>query len=109
MPDKPKRTTTSGKIADFAVREGKAVAERAIDRRLASAGYSKKDVRKIVERKGFGKRMVAAAIARLATRSVPGALLVGGGLIAKALFSGRKAEAEAPEAVDDTPEDVPQA
>lgn len=34
--------------------------------------------------------LVGTAIARMATRSVPGAILVGGGLVAKALYERRK-------------------
>jgi hypothetical protein len=34
--------------------------------------------------------LVGTAIARVATRSVPGAILVGGGLVAKALYERRK-------------------
>jgi hypothetical protein len=36
--------------------------------------------------------LVGTAIARIATRSVPGAIVVGGGLVAKALYERRKAK-----------------
>lgn len=43
----------------------------------------------------FGGTLMGAIAARIATRSVPGALLVGGALLAKALYDKRK--------VDETP------
>ena len=43
----------------------------------------------------LGKRIAGAALLRLATRSVPGAILVSGGLIAKALHDRRKARRSA--------------
>lgn len=43
----------------------------------------------------FGGSLVGAIAARVATRSVPGALLVGGALLAKAVYDQRKAKAEA--------------
>ncbi len=39
----------------------------------------------------IGKRIAGAALLRVATRSVPGAILVSGGLIAKALHDRHKA------------------
>ncbi|MFN3819661.1 hypothetical protein [Blastomonas sp.] len=44
----------------------------------------------------FGGTLVGAIAARIATRSVPGALLVGGALLAKALYDQRKAKETAP-------------
>ncbi len=41
---------------------------------------------------GFGLGVIAA---RIATRSIPGALLVGGALVAKALYDQKKEEEEA--------------
>ncbi|WP_373489315.1 hypothetical protein [Blastomonas sp.] len=39
----------------------------------------------------FGGSIVGGVLARLATRSVPGAVLVGGALVAKAIYDHRKA------------------
>ena len=40
---------------------------------------------------GLGKAIAGAAITRIASRSVPGALVVGGGILAKMLFDRRRA------------------
>ena len=89
-PAGPERQSTGKIVADIALREGVSVARGALDRRLKAQGYSKKEIDRIVAGQGFGTRFAAAALARLATRSVPGALAVGGGLIAKALFDRRR-------------------
>lgn len=44
----------------------------------------------------FGGTLVGAIAARIAVRSVPGALLVGGALVAKALYDHRKAKGTPP-------------
>ena len=44
----------------------------------------------------FGGTLMGAIAARVATRSVPGALLVGGALLAKAIYDQRKAKTTPP-------------
>jgi hypothetical protein len=100
----PRKTTTTGRLLDVALKESRRYAKRRLDLKLASSGYTKKDVQAAVKRGGALKWIAAAALTRLATRSLPGALMVGGAVIAKALFDRRKSaagEAPAPEAVDD--------
>jgi hypothetical protein len=41
--------------------------------------------------KGLTGKIAGAALTRLATRSVPGAIVVGGGILAKLLYDRRKA------------------
>ena len=103
MAGEPRDKKPGTIIADLALREGTALARRTLEKRLALDGYSNKRIRKIVERKGFGRNVAAVAIARLATRSVPGALVVASGLVAKALFDllrGRRDAANEPETVE---------
>jgi hypothetical protein len=47
---------------------------------------------KIFKGRALGATIVHRAILRLATRSVPGAILVGGGLLAKTLHDRRKSK-----------------
>jgi hypothetical protein len=98
MAGKPPKTGPGTIAADLALREGAALARRAMEKRLARSGYSKKQIRKIIEGKGFGRNVAATAIARLATRSIPGALVVGSGLVAKALFDLRRSRRGEPDA-----------
>jgi len=43
---------------------------------------------------GLGKGIAGLALTRIATRSVPGAIVVGGGLIAKMLYDRRHAASD---------------
>ena len=80
-------------ITRIARKHGPRLLEQAIDRLaadpvvqdevLAANGKPRKP--------SLGQRIAGAALLRVATRSVPGAILVGGGLIAKALHDRRKA------------------
>ena len=88
-------------IADIAVREGSILARRMVQKRLARAGIAGKGVAK----QGLGKRIAAIALARLASRSVPGTILVGSGFVAKALYDRRK-QAKAAETPGSNPEAV---
>jgi len=57
----------------------------------------------------FGMSLIGIAAARLATRSVPGALFVGGGLVAKALYDrsrSKKADADTHEVDPDKVADI---
>lgn len=44
----------------------------------------------------LGKGLAGVALARIATRSVPGAILIGGGMLAKLLYDRRRAQPVAP-------------
>ena len=50
---------------------------------------------------GLTKGLAGAAMARIATRSVPGAIVIGGGLLAKMLYDRRHASAQKPASPDD--------
>jgi hypothetical protein len=52
-------------------------------------------------KRSIGRAIAGAAITRIATRSVPGALVVGGGLLAKSLYDRRRARKAAPGKDDD--------
>ena len=65
---------------------GKGVAGRMFGRALPARGAGK-----LIKGPSLTGSLVGTAIARVATRSVPGAIVVGGGLVAKALYDRRKA------------------
>jgi hypothetical protein len=86
--DAAKRATTA-LIVDIALREGSLLARRAVHHKLAGGDFT--DVKNAaLPRASFPKRVAAATLARLAARSLPGTLLVAGGLVAKALFDRRR-------------------
>ena len=80
---------TTALIVDVALREGSLLARRAVHRKLAGGDLT--DLKKGGRpRASVTKRITAAALARLAARSIPGTLVVAGGLVARAVLLRRK-------------------
>lgn len=85
-------------LADIALRSGGALLRRAVETGLlgaalgaASKGKGKKAAAgKVIKGRSMAQTLVGTAVARIATRSVPGAIVVGGGLLAKTLYDRRK-------------------
>jgi hypothetical protein len=71
-------------FADIARRGGGKLLNQAIDRTIPTLGSAGKS--------GLVAGVVGALAVRLATRSVPGAILVGGSLLAKTLYDRRQAK-----------------
>lgn len=81
-------------IADIALRGGGALLKRAVETSLLGATATGKGKAKdVMKGRSLGQSLVGTAIARLATRSVPGALIVSGGLLAKTLYDRKRARA----------------
>lgn len=90
-------------MADVVLRGGGRLLRHAVERGLLGARYSPGKARRIVKGRTMTQTLVGTAIARIATSSIPGALLVGGGLLAKALIDRKnkaQAQAEGAEAVE---------
>ncbi len=85
-------------IAKIARENGPRLLEQAI--RVLVAGAVVQDevsAEQQAKKPSLGRRIASAALVRVATRSVPGAIIVSGGLIAKALHDRHKAR-QAPKA-----------
>ena len=80
-------------LADLALRGGALLARRGIERGLLGRRYASDKARKIIKGRSLGETMLSAAVSRLAMGSVPGAILVGGGLLAKTLYDRRRGRA----------------
>lgn len=76
-------------LADIALRGGSELLRRTVGGKLLGHAVSKTE--KVIKGRSLGQTLVGTAIARLATRSVPGAILVGGGLLAKTLYDRKQA------------------
>lgn len=96
---------TNVMVADIVIRGAGKLARHFAKRALLRPGQGKEGPEKAVEGLSVTQSLATVAIARLATRSVPGAVIVGTGIIAKAVFDrshekrkamieGRKAELE---------------
>lgn len=88
-------------MADIAMRAGSYILRDVIERRILGRRYDKQVAREIVANRTLGQNLVRVAAAKLATRSVPGALAVSGGLLAKVLYDRAKKKRDARRAGDE--------
>lgn len=83
-------------ITDIAIRIGGAMIRHAVERTMLGSQYTPEKARGIVKGRSMAQTLMGTALARMATRSAPGAMIVGGGLVAKSLYDrakGRRAAA----------------
>lgn len=79
-------------IADIAMRGVSQIVRNTLHKSVLQNAYGPDKAKKIVENKSLFRSLTLLAASRVATRSVPGAALVGGGLIAKALLERSQAK-----------------
>jgi len=82
-------------LADIALRGGGTLLRHAVERGLLGRKLSDEKAKNVVAGRSIGQSLIGAALARVATTSVPGAIVVGGGLIAKTLYDRSKSRREA--------------
>lgn len=92
----PADPVTSLILADIALRAGSALLRRGVEKGVLGHSLGKTKAGGIVRGQGLGKTLAGTALARVATGSVPGAIVVGGGLIAKTLYDRRRAKKAKP-------------
>jgi hypothetical protein len=95
IPGPSANPATNFILADVAIRAGSYLARRGVERGLLANRYGKDTAHKIVANKSLGQTLISFALARVATRSVPGALVVGGGALVKSLLDRRKSRRHA--------------
>lgn len=78
-------------LADIALRGGGQLLRHAVERGLLGKAYGAKKAGDLVKGRSMGQTLIGTALARIATRSVPGMLIVGGGLLAKTLYDRKHA------------------
>lgn len=84
-------------IADLALRGGGQLLRHAVERTLLGAKYSKADAKNLVKGRTMAQSLIGTALVRVAMRSVPGAIVVGGSLLAKTLYDRSRGKAAASE------------
>ena len=77
-------------IADLALRGGGQLLRHAVERTVLGAKFSPAKAKNVIAGRSMFQTLLGTAVARIATRSVPGAIVVGGGLLAKALYERRQ-------------------
>ena len=85
VPGPSSNPATNLLIMDIAIRGASLLAARAIERAALRLRYHRSKAGEIVEGRSMVSTLAATGAARVATRSVPGLLLVTGGLLAKTL------------------------
>jgi hypothetical protein len=86
VPGPSPNPATNVLIAEILVRSAGRLARRAMEKGMLKARFEREQAVAIIEGRGLAHTLVTTTVARVATRSVPGALLVGGGMLAKTLF-----------------------
>ena len=73
-------------LTDLVLRGGGQIMRHAVERTILGTRYPKEKAKNIVKGRSMVQTIVGTALARIATRSVPGAILIGGGMLAKTLY-----------------------
>lgn len=77
-------------IADLALRGGGQLLRHAVERTVLGAKFSPDKAKNVIAGRSMIQTLIGTAVARIATRSIPGAIVVGGGLLAKTLYDRRQ-------------------
>jgi hypothetical protein len=80
-------------VADLAVRAGDRLVRRGVERGLL--GGKPAQIGRVIRGRTLKETLIGTVLAEVARRSVPGAILVGGGLIAQAMRDRRLAKSRA--------------
>ena len=90
-------------MADIVMRAGSYALRNVVERTFLKRRFDGDTARDIIEGRSVWQTVGAVAVAKIATRSVPGAIVVGSGLVAKTLFDRsqkrRKARREGEQAL----------
>jgi hypothetical protein len=77
-------------IHDVLLRSGGRLLRLGLEKGLLRNRYGKSTAKDMVENRSLVQQLASYAVARVATRSLPGAVVVGGGILAKTLLDRRQ-------------------
>lgn len=89
-------------IQDIAMRAGGRLMRHAVEKGLLRGRYGGGWAKAIVENRSLVQTLLSGMLARYATRSLPGAAIIGTGLAAKTLYDRRQSKKAAKKAGDKT-------
>jgi hypothetical protein len=89
-------------IQDIAMRAGGRMVRHTLEKGMLRGRYGGTGAKAIVENRSLSQTLISGLIARYATRSLPGAVLIGGGLVIKTLFDRSQTKRSAKRAGDKT-------
>lgn len=85
VPGPSTNPATNLLVADIGIRVASRLFRRTVEKGLLRLKFPPEKASEVVEGRSLGQTLFSAGLARVATRSVPGALLVTGGIIAKSI------------------------
>ena len=86
VPGPSSNPATNIVAADVTMRAGSYLLRSAIEKGMLRGRYGQNTASDIIKNKTLGQTLISVVLAKMATRSVPGAVVVGGGIAAKTLF-----------------------
>ena len=86
IPGPSPNASTNLLIHDIILRSAGRMTRHTLEKALLGRQYGSKFAKEVVENRSLVQTLAAYGVTKVATRSVPGALLVGGGLLAKVVF-----------------------
>ncbi len=86
VPGPSSNPATNLLITDIAMRSGGRIMRMAMEKGLLRTKFDPELATEIIESRTLGKTLITYGISKIATRSLPGAALVGGGLLLRTLF-----------------------
>ena len=86
LPGPSTNPATNLLIADIVMRGVGRAVRKSLHKSVLRTGYSRDKAKEIVEDRSVVRTLALYGATRFATRSTPGALLVGGGLLVKSLY-----------------------
>ena len=89
-------------IQDIALRAGGRLVRHTLEKGILRGRYGGSGAKAIVENRSLVHTLVGGLLARYATRSLPGAVLIGGGLVAKTLYDRGRSKRAARRSGDKT-------
>ncbi len=89
--EQPAKLVTGAMASEIVIRSVGSMVRQAFERGVLSRRYDKDTAKKFLDNRSVLHTAAAFGVTKIATRSLPGALLVGTGLVAKTLFDRGKA------------------
>ena len=86
VPGPSNNPSTNLIIHDIILRSAGRLTRHTLEKALLGRQYGSQFAKEVVENRSLVQTLAAYGVTKVATKSVPGALLVGGGLLAKVLF-----------------------